>query len=247
MPPCAHGMPVIAAFLVSFSGPSTEGIFAMRNVGALLIGQSPRSDLVDPLIQKLPADCQVLQSGALDGLTGSDIPTASPGTYPLTTRLQDGSSIMVQERFLAPKLQQALDDLEARGAIISLLLCAGTFAGLRGSRPLIKPFAVARELLRQLGLRALGLIAPIAEQEAPIRRRWQAAGFSPSVWTSDITRQDRHFYRELQAQVTTNRLECIVLDYVGHSADDVQRLRQGSDLPVIDLGQLAITTLLSTL
>ncbi len=219
----------------------------MRSIGALLIGQSPRHDLVDPLIRELPGDCRVVQAGALDGLTRDDIPTASPGSYPLTTRLRDGSLVLVQERFLAPRLQQAVHDLEARGVVASLLLCAGTFAGLSGSQPIVRPFALARDVLRQLGLRAVGLIAPVAEQETAIRQRWQAAGFAPCVWTADISAQDTGFHQKLTARVREHQLECIVLDYVGHAAEDVRRLRHRSGLPVIDLGELAVTTLVSML
>lgn len=216
-------------------------------VGALTIGQSPRPDLVDPLWQYLPDGCQVVEAGALDGLSAALIPPISGGVYPLTTRLQDGSLVLVEESFLLPRLQQALEYLETKGAAASLLLCAGTFAGLQGKRPFFKPFSVATDDLRARGLNSLGLIAPIKEQVMPIRLRWQAAGFEAAVWTADLSRQDKQFRRELAAQIEMNELECIVLDYVGHSQQHVIQLQQYSTLPVIDLGQLAIAALTNIL
>ena len=220
---------------------------AIKLIGALTIGQSPRPKLVDPLRRYLPAGCQVMEAGALDGLSAALIPPISEGVYPLTTRLQDGSAVMVEESFLLPRLQQALAHLEAQGAAASILLCAGTFAGLRGTRPFFKPFSVATNELRARGLKSLGLIAPFEEQVAPIRRRWQAAGFEPTVWTADISRQDQQFRQQLAAQIETNGLECIVLDYVGHLAQTVTQLQDNSPLPVVDLGQLAMTALADTL
>jgi len=216
-------------------------------IGALTIGQSPRPDLIDPLRQHLPGGCQIEEAGALDGLTAAHIPPSSEGVYPLTTRLQDGSAVMVEESFLLPRLQQALAQLEAKGVAASILLCAGTFAGLQGTRPFFKPFAVGCSEMRALGLKSLGLIAPIQEQVMPIRRRWQAAGFAPTVWTADINKQDQPFRQQLAAQIAAGRLECIVLDYVGHPAQAVKQLQQNTELPVIDLGQLAVAALAAAL
>jgi hypothetical protein len=126
------------------------------------------------------------------------------------------------------------------------LLCAGTFSGLQGTRPLFKPFAVGYNVLQALGLKSVGLITPIKEQEAPIRLRWQEAGFEPTVWTADLNKQDKRFRQQLTRQIETNRLECIVLDYVGHPARTVSQLQQNTTLPVFDLGQLAMAALADT-
>ncbi len=216
-------------------------------IGALTIGQSPRPDLVSPLRDRLPAKCKILQAGALDGLTKAALPVIHSETYPLTTRMGDGSSVIIEESFLAARLQQALDQLEEQGVMATILLCAGTFSDLKGMRPLFKPFAIGRALIKSLGLHRIGLIAPMKEQEAPIRERWQAAGFQPTVWTADLARQDEGFIHQLNEQVEVHRLECIVLDYVGHSEPLVCQLRETADIPLIDLGQLAIAALSSVL
>lgn len=218
-----------------------------KAIGALTIGQSPRPDLVSPLIQVLPDGYQVLQAGALDGLAPDSLPAPVAGSYPLTTRLQDGTLVMVDETFLAPKLQQALNTLEGWGVIVTLLLCAGTFSELQGARPLFKPFNLARDVLHTLGMQAIGLISPIKEQETPIRRRWTSAGFQPTVWTADLTRQDEQFIYQLERQIETNKLECIVLDYVGHPANLVRQLQETAVVPVLDLGQLAMAALAGAL
>lgn len=218
-----------------------------KNIGALTIGQSPRPDLVAPLIQRLPVGYQVIQAGALDGLSTKSLPPISSATYPLSTRLLDGTLVIVEEAFLAAKLQVALDLLEAQAVLATLLLCAGTFAELSGTRPLFKPFTVCCDVLQTGGMQTIGLIAPIKEQEVPIRQRWQSAGFQTVVWTADLTRQDKQFARQLAIQIETNKLECIVLDYVGHPTWVVQQLQKFCSVPVIDLGQLAVAILSGTL
>jgi len=218
-----------------------------KPIGALTIGQSPRPDLVAPLIDWLPKNCQIIQAGALDGLTKASLPPVHDGTYPLTTRMRDGSLVMIEESFLVAKLQQTLDQLEEQGVIVTILLCAGTFSKLKGTRPLVNPFSIGRTVLHSLGLTKIGLIAPIKEQEAPIRQRWLAAGFQPTVWTADLAQQGNQFSQQLNEQIETNHLECIVLDYVGHPTVQVAKLRKTAVIPLIDLGQLAIATLSSLL
>jgi protein AroM len=170
-----------------------------------------------------------------------DLPGDSNGDYLLTTRLRDGTLVKVQESFLAEKLQNALHRLEAAGVVATILLCAGTFAEVRGTRPLYKPFVLARDTVRLLGMHSLGLIVPIPEQEAPVHARWSRAGFKPHVWTADLGQQDAQFLRNLQRRTEERDLDCIMLDYVGHPAQQVLALQRATSLPVIDLGQLAVT------
>ncbi|MDJ0755737.1 MAG: AroM family protein [Ardenticatenaceae bacterium] len=211
-------------------------------IGALVIGQSPRPDLVDPLRVAYPT-AEIVEAGALDLLTEEVLPSVAEAAYPLITRMRSGRIVTVAQSFLEPHLQQALDRLEAAGVDASILLCAGTFADLKGQKPLIKPFECALERFAALGLTRLGLIAPVPEQEKPIQERWRAAGFEPTVWTADLTRQNGRFQEILLAMIHANQLEAIVLDYVGHPAEAVEALTQISPVPVWDLGRLAVEEL----
>ena len=216
-------------------------------VGALLIGQSPRPDLVDPLAKLLP-DHEVIQAGALDGLTTADLPPTTEATYPLVTKMNDGTAVSVAEQFLIPLLQAKLDELEATGVAATVLLCAGTFAQLQGKRPLLKPFTLAQQLLKNGGFQQPGFIVPIPEQEPPVRQRWrQALGQMPVIWTANLGRQNDEFRFKLFGHIQIHKFDCIVLDYVGHPSSQVNRLQKLIELPVIDMGALAITTLASIL
>ena len=217
-----------------------------KQIGALLIGQSPRPDLVDPLATLLP-NWEIIQAGALDGLTTAVLSPTTTATYPLITKMRDGTAVSIEEQFLIPLLQQKLDELEAVEVAATILLCAGTFADLRGKRPFLKPFTLAHNLLQNLGYQRLGLIAPIPAQEAPIQARWQKAGFQTAVWTANLNQQDSHFQQTLHTHIQTHNLDCILLDYVGHPLAHVQQLQQSITIPVIDLGALAISTLANIL
>ena len=215
-------------------------------VGAMTIGQSPRPELVDLLVKSLP-DCEIIEAGALDGLTFHDIPAVNELDYPLETQMKNGAKIIVSESFIAPRLQSALDNLEANGVVATLLMCTGGFSNLKGTKPLFKPYNVGCSLLRTLNMEKLGLITPLTEQIKPIRERWEKAGWKVTVWAANLAAQDQKFLQDIRQQINSKQLDYIVLDFFGHPIKHVQMLQREIEVPVIDLGQLAIVTLASSL
>jgi hypothetical protein len=69
----------------------------------------------------------------------------------------------------------------------------------------------------------------------------------PVVWTADLGQQDDNFRFQLFASIQLHDLDCLVLDYVGHPSPQVKRLQKTANLPVIDLGAVAISTLAAML
>lgn len=198
-------------------------------IAAVTIGQTPRPDLLEPLLGRVGAD-EVAEFGALDGLSGDQIrrSTGKGGAYPLTTRLRDGSRVTIDEGDLAPLVQQAIDRGEAAGAEVTLLLCAGGFAGATARGTLIRPFDAGVLQLRDMGARRLSVVVPFESQVEPARGKWTAAGFDPAPVVDDPASLDSRWIADCHA---------IVLDYVGHPLRDVAALRARTSAPVIDLGE----------
>lgn len=216
-----------------------------QRVGALVIGQAPRPDLVDPLQALLP-DWEIVQAGALDDISAENLPPTN-AVYPLMTRMRTGETVIVEEAFLEKRLQSAVAHLESANVAAAILLCAGTFAAVQSNVPLIKPFDVGRAVFQQRQFERLGFITPVAGQVEPIRARWSAAGFRPKVWTAPLDQQDSAFTAQLQAHIASDNLSAIVLDYVGHPTQHVQQLQRHSPVPVFDLGVLAMHALKTAL
>ena len=160
---------------------------------------------------------------ALDGLLLEELPDASEAAYPLSTQMKSGKQVLVDESFIGPKLQKALNRLEAKGVVATLLLCAGTFANLRGTKPVYKPFDIGCSVLKALNMNSIGLITPVPGQEVPIRKRWETRGWKTTVWSADLGHQDQAFHRELNSRIKEFNLDCVVLDYVGHPPSQVMQ------------------------
>ena len=112
-------------------------------IGAITIGQAPRTDVTADIMDIFEGQVELKQAGGLDGLTKEEIANFTPeeGDYVLVSRLTDGSSVTFAERYILPRLQQAIDELEAEGCRLIMFFCTGKFPETLTSRniPLIYP------------------------------------------------------------------------------------------------------------
>jgi len=217
-----------------------------KRIGALLIGQSPRPDLLEPL-SPYRKSIEIIQVGALDDLEVNELPFISQPCYPLETRMRNGESVTVEQEMLAPLLQKAVHTIEQMDVCAVMLMCAGTFPSLRCRPPLFRPFQIGLSFLRAVSATSIGVLAPIEEQMSPIRARWQDAGFNTMIWSADLHFAGRILWEQINEEAETNDLEYLVLDYVGHSRAAVRQIQQAVSLPVLDLGSLAAVVLASTI
>jgi hypothetical protein len=154
--------------------------------------------------------------------------------------------VVVDAAFLMPRLQEAVsrwdDNVRAH-----LLLCAGPFAGVSSTAPLILPFDVGASELARRGFRSLEIAVPFHAQADPAVRKWEAAGFScrahdlgakpDSVPVSD-------WVKECMGGADADAL---VFDYVGLPSGISDAAAAAVGLPVFDLGRLAMDALAEVL
>ena len=208
----------------------------MPLLGAIIIGQAPRPDLVNPL-RKANSLYQFVEVGALDMIDTDAIPTNPRGDYLLTTRLRDGRLVSVEEAFLAPLLQQAIAHAEAQGVSASMLLCAGPFDMLKSEKPLYRPTAMATTMMQVRGYQRIAVLSPNEEQARPIREKWTARGFAPIMFI-DPQLPDAQLGAWLTQQFAFQTPDCLLLDYVGHPIEKVHAIERSVSIPVIDLGKI---------
>ena len=113
-----------------------------KKIGAITIGQSPRTDVIPEMQEILGEKVVILEAGALDGLTKEDIEKFQPGEndYVLVSRLNDGSHVKFGKSHIIPRLQNCINNLEEQGAELIIVICTGYFGSLLTSKvPLIYP------------------------------------------------------------------------------------------------------------
>lgn len=146
-----------------------------RKIGAITIGQSPRTDIVPEMIAVLGPCVEIIESGALDGLSGAEVaaltPCANDGA--LVTRLRDGTSVHVAEHHIVPRVQAQVDHLVAAGVELVALLCTGEFPAFRSTRLVVEPQVVLHHFVAGIGVRRLGVVVPLPQQTTPAVERWR--------------------------------------------------------------------------
>lgn len=147
----------------------------MKTVGAITIGQAPRDDIVPEIEKLLGPAVRVVQAGALDGASPAEIANfaAGPGQDTLTTRLRDGTEVLVAKPAIVSRLQACIDRLREADALV--ILCAGKFPPFHSRRPILLPERILTAAVGALfdGGR-LGVIVPIPHQREPAQARWSA-------------------------------------------------------------------------
>ncbi len=204
-----------------------------RTVGVVTIGQTPRQDVVPHLRTALGDRFEIIEAGALDGLSKVEIKARADrvGGNFLVTRLRDGSEIQVREELVTPRLQDCVRKLESRAELI-LLLCTGDFPSLESSLPLLYPGPLLRNTVRSLAPSHLGVLTPAREQIEPQHRRWN--GFAGRVVVEPASPYGRP--EELDAATESlcrAGVELAVMDCIGYTQQMKQRVRSRLERPVL--------------
>ena len=214
-------------------------------VGIYTIGQTPRPDLVQKL-KHLADTFRFEIRGALDDLSQDQVPACGPDGNPLETRLRDGTRVVVDAAFLGPRLQEAVTEWDDRVSA-HLVFCAGSFPRLRSRKILIQPFDYAASHFAACGLRKLEVVVPFAAQATSSVRKWEAAGFSCRVHVLTNRLASEFVQRWLPESVDETNADALVIDYVGLPATALKKAQAEIDIPVFDLGYLAIDSLIGRL
>lgn len=148
-------------------------------IGLIVIGQTPRPSLTKELLRGRAPDRQIVQIGALDGLSRAEIAAAGPKSDKdtLFTTLPDGTDVKVSKQEIIRRVDHCLAELEGRGVSVAVLCCSGAFPGFESRVRLIEPSRVLSGLADAvLPKGRLGLLVPLAEQVEHIARKWRRDG-----------------------------------------------------------------------
>ena len=210
----------------------------MARLGIITIGQAPRVDLTPALQQRLPGVC-LLERGALDGLTQQEITALAPnaGDEVLTTRLTNGSAVIISGAQIWPLLQRAIRDVEASVDAV-LLACTGGFPTFDHVKPLINPDRVIAFGVAALaqGYERVGVISPLPAQEQGSVGKFQphlCAGVEVLTEAASPYTDTRNALRLAATRLGVNGAEIIALDCMGYTDAMRRAAADASGVPVV--------------
>lgn len=208
-------------------------------LGAVTIGQAPRTDVTADIAPLLGPNVRVIEAGALDGV--SDVSPLAPqgGESALASRLADGTGVIVSEAKVMPLVQQAIDRVVARGAFAVVLLCTATLRNPPTCAvPLIHPNVVLAEaVVRMVRDGACGdsiaVMVPDESQIGDIGNQWeQLLGSRPALFAASPYGPAEPRVAAAEAIGRTDA-GAIVLDCIGYSAAMARDIERTSGKTVV--------------
>jgi protein AroM len=179
----------------------------------------------------LGADVDIIEAGALDGLSASEIGRLAPegDDEILVTRLADSSSVFVGKSKMVPLVEARIADLEKKGVALNALLCTGEFPRLAAKRPLLEPQQLLLGLLRAMTFPGrLGVLTPSERHVPQTLERWRRSGFDAVVAPlSPYQEEDPAAVRGASEALRAGGAGLVVMDCIGFrrkTRDEVAQL-----------------------
>jgi protein AroM len=144
-------------------------------IGAVTIGQSPRVDIVPEILEVLGPGVEILERGALDGLSLKEVNDFRPGRRGsiLITRMKDGTEVKVTRQYVMQRLTNCISELEGKGAELSILLCTEDFPEIESKKLLLRPNRILQNMAEALSQKwKLGVIIPSPDQIQTTKKKW---------------------------------------------------------------------------
>lgn len=217
---------------------------AVKKLGLLALGETPREDITPTLGAFLGPSVQFLEAGGLDGLSAPELKAleARTGEAVIETRLRSGAPVELSREALLPRLVAAAARLSERCDTL-LLLCSGEYPALAAACPrLVQPIHILRGAIQAVAQhRLLGLIGPASDlddapaQWSPYAPRMICAAASP--------------YEPVEAAVSAGRrlaeqgAQVIYLDCMGFTEQHRTAVSRSAGLPALSAATLTARVL----
>lgn len=205
-------------------------------IGAITVGQAPRVDVTADIMDILGPGTELLERGGLDGLTREEIEAFAPqgDDYVLVSRLTDGSSVTFAEKYVIPRLQAAIRDLEDAGVTMIMVFCTGAFpAELTSSVPMLFPNDLIQAVVPLLTKRSsIITVTPSPLQIEQNQQKWQ--DYVQKCTTIAVSPYgDYQAVAEAAAQIADTDADLIVLDCIGFTKQMKELFAKVTGKPVV--------------
>lgn len=209
----------------------------MKTLGAVTIGQAPRTDLEDDLATLSREGIRVVQAGALDGMSAAEIAryVPEPGDYVLVSRMRDGSQVRLSRRKIVPLLQKKIEELSDGGVASSILLCSCEFPEMDAMKGLvIQPSKILFGVVAALALGArLAVAMPTPEQVEPARAKWGAVSGELLVLSASPYVSPKGQVESAVRTIHDWHADLCVMDCAGFPLWMKEAVRAGANVPVL--------------
>jgi protein AroM len=184
----------------------------------------------------------VLEAGALDGLTDEQIAQLGPrdGEYAFATRLADGRQVVVGKSAAEARLASVLERMDAEGLDLVVALCAGTrLPGLKNSL-LIEPQRIVDGITAALAAasRRIGIVVPLAQQ---VERFHLEAEVTAEIRVTHASPYEGDRFAEAGGELAD--CDVVVMHCMGYTPAMRAKLAMAAGVPTVSAPELVAAVL----
>ncbi|MDO4562020.1 MAG: AroM family protein [bacterium] len=202
----------------------------MVKVGAITVGQSPRPDVTVDIINILSDNVELIEAGALDGLSATELDAIRPqgGEDQLVTKLNDSTEFIFGERYIYPLLQKRINELESCGVELIMVLCCGDFPdSVTSNVPLILPRRVLNAIAAAASNKSRVAVLSVPELVKQWKEIW--AKQVKSVTVLPVTPYGDDAWVQLDKVMPILKeadTDLVILDCIAYSDEMKQKVRK---------------------
>jgi protein AroM len=215
----------------------------MKRLGLVTIGQTPRTDLLPDIKKILGSDVEIIERGALDGLTLNLVKAlyAAEDKEVLVTRMANGTEVKVSERKVFPRLKKQIHNLEQEGIKVVLLACTGEFPSINSTSLIIYPQRVLHHVVSSIAEKlVLGVLIPSKLQMESAKKRWN--GTAKKVFVEAGSPYGSIEVVVRAAQNLPAQVDLIVMDCIGYTLAMKETIVKSVNKPVLLARSIAAKT-----
>lgn len=217
-------------------------------VGLLTIGQSPREDIIPEIKSLFLPHIEIAEKGLLDNFTPEEIEHLKPerGDTPLVSRLKEGREVKLSEKKISSLLPEVIDSMKTKMDVRAVgVLCTHDFPKTQYSFPVIFPFNYLYISITQiLHVHSLGIVVPLENQIEMTKKKWEKEKVVVEV-KSPYT--EGKSWEEISQKFIQENIEAVILDCIGYSIKDKQKMQENLLAPTILLPRVILTSAINQL
>ncbi len=205
-------------------------------MGVLYIGQSPRPENVKELRRILGEEANIIEAGALDGMSLQEVEALKPdgSNDTLYTKLPSGTEVVISKKEVTSRAQAHLDRFEKQGLDVVLMFCTGAFKGLRTSGRVIFPSAVLEGYLHAvLPEGRLGVFTPLPSQVEQTTLKWQCPDWDLTVVPLIPSADSDDIIAPAAEKMARAKPDLIALDCMGYTQKMKMRIRTRTSIRTV--------------
>ncbi|MFA9496613.1 MAG: AroM family protein [Candidatus Bathyarchaeota archaeon] len=206
----------------------------MKKIGNLRIGQTPRPDLTEGLLDILGTGYEIIEAGGLDDHTIDQVNEIdlNPDHYILVTKMRDGTDVKITKKYIIPMMQVQLDKLEDQGVRLTLVTCTGKFPQFKSRGLVLTPSEVLKGVIEgSIKAGKLAVVYPVAEQMPYADRDFGRDGVE--VYTDYVNPDEEDEVKGLLERLVLEDPDMVFLNCFGFPYSLKEQVKEATGKPTI--------------